>query len=425
MHMSLQEIIALLLVLAAAFTYLNERFLRITPTIGIVVITLLIAASMLAIEAAGWDIGRAHVVQFLETVDFRRTLMDGVLGFLLFASALHIDVAVLRTQKWHVLLLATVGTLLCTVVVAGATWLFLGWLGIQVAFIHALLFGALISPTDPIAAVSVLKRAGLPKRMEVLISGESLFNDGIAAVLFAVLATIAITGETPTVAGIALEFGFEVVGGVLLGVVVGALMTSLMRGVSDTGAHLLFTIALVAGSGAVAHHLHASNPIAMVVAGLLVSQLAPRSTDQAASHTLKSMWGTIEELLNVVVFLLIGLLALAGPATHAVVPMLLAILIVPLGRFVSIGAAVLLSHAHRRRDTREFQISMLLTWAGLRGGISLALALSLPIFEYRELILEMTFAVVVFSLLVQGLTVGRLYSQEQLQRLDELESWMD
>jgi CPA1 family monovalent cation:H+ antiporter len=415
-----EQMIAALLVTAAIFSYLNERFLGISPTIGMLLISLFVASSILIAGQLGWTTGHHEIVAQLETLDFRRLLMDGMLGFLLFAGAIHVQMRVLVHERWAVMVLAVVCTLAATFLIGSLTWIGLRMLGTEISFIYALVFGALISPTDPIAAVSILKKIGMPDKLETLISGESLFNDGIGAVLFSVIAGIAISGKTPSAWQITLSFGIEVVGGLVLGVVLALLACKLLRGLEEDASRILVTLALVAGGGVLARTLHVSNPLAMVVAGLVLGSRRGQLMNAPSQEAIGTFWKLTEDLLNAVLFLLLGLFVLEKPYSIAIVPMLVAIIAVLVGRFISVIIPVRLWHVKTKPSLTELQLTTLMTWGGLRGAISIALVLSLPSSGERDLLFEMTYAVVVFSLLVQGLTIGRLFTQHQLRKIAEL-----
>jgi CPA1 family monovalent cation:H+ antiporter len=415
-----EQMIAALLVLAAIFSYVNERFLGISPTIGMLLMSLFVAVPIMIAGYLGWNTAQQEIVSLMDSLDFRRTLMDGMLGFLLFAGALHVQLRVLVHERWEVMILATVGTLAATFAIGGLAWLALALVNVQIPFIYALVFGALISPTDPIAAVAILKKVGMPDKLEALISGESLFNDGVGAVLFSVIAAIAISGETPSVAHVTWDFSKEVVGGIGLGVVLAVGAYGLLRGLHEDSSRLLVSLALVAGGGVFARWLHVSNPLAMVVAGLMVGWLSDRTMEEPSRRLLGSFWKLVEDVLNAVLFLLLGLFVLKNPKSIAVVPMALAIGVVLIGRFISVVVPIRIWRIRHKASFAEFQLALLMTWGGLRGAISIALLLSLPASTQRELLFDMTYAVVVFSLIVQGLTIGRLFRNSQLQRMCEL-----
>lgn len=404
--MNVFEIIALLLTLAAVFGYLNQRWIRLPPTIGLMLISLILSLGLIAAGQLGPGL-EEQADQIVESIDFSRTLMNGMLSFLLFAGALHIDLRALARQKWAIGTFATIGIVCSAVMIGVATWFLLGWLGTPLPFIYCLTFGALISPTDPIAVLGLLKQAKAPKSLETKIAGESLFNDGVGVVLFVVLFEI-LTGEHAFEVGhVVVLFAQEVIGGLSLGLFLGWIVYRMIKGVENYQVEVLLTLALVTGGYALAMALHMSGPLTVVTAGLLIGNFGrARAMSDLTRKNLDTFWELIDEILNAVLFVLIGLeilvLTLSGKyllAGALLVPVVL------LARFISLGIPITL---FRRRRTFTPHAVKLMTWGGLRGGISVALALSLPSGEARDLILTVTYVVVVFSLLVQGLTIPRL-----------------
>jgi Na+:H+ antiporter len=408
--MTLFEITALLMVLTALFSFINYRVLRMPTTIGVMFIALVASLGMVALGWLGVDIGQANVANILSGIDFNQTLLHGMLSFLLFAGAMQIKLEDLARQKWAVTVLATVGVVASTFMVGALTWLVLAALGIPTAFIYCLLFGALISPTDPVAVIGILKTAGVPKNLETKIAGESLFNDGIGVVVFLIILKLAFGGQGITVPGVALLFLEEAVGGAVLGLVVGVLAYQMLKRVNNYQVEVIITLALVMGGYALADHLHTSGPIAMVVAGLLIGNhgRAFAMSDITREH-LDDFWELMDEILNALLFMLIGLEVLIMPFTRALlVAGLLAILIALASRWASVGGAVLLMRTFRSFSPGAIKI---LTWGGLRGGISVALALSIPPVPERTTIVIITYIVVVFSIGIQGMTLGKLVAR--------------
>ena len=398
---------AILITLAAIFSYLNYRFLKIPTTIGIMLISLLMSLGLLALHALGLGQLEQQAERMVRGIDFYETLMDGMLSFLLFAGALHVNLEDLSKQRWVILLLATVGVLTSTFLVGMLAWLIFNGLGIHMPVIYCLIFGALISPTDPIAVLGVLKSVGVAKTLETKIAGESLFNDGIGVVVFLVMVGIATGSEQPEARHISLLLLQEAGGGAVFGLLAGGLTFYLLRSIDSYQVEVLLTLALVMGGYALASALHLSGPIAMVVAGLVIGNHGRLlAMSNSTREHLDNFWELVDEILNAVLFVLIGLeillLSFRGEyllATIAIIPAVL------LARFVSVGLPITVMRRYRRFSPRVIEI---LTWGGLRGGISVALALSLPGGTEREVILFTTYAVVVFSILVQGLTIGRL-----------------
>lgn len=398
------HVAAMLVVLTAAFAALNYHLLRLPTTIGLVIIALAASAATMGVDALYPAFGIADTIRVqLEAIDFNQTLMDGMLGFLLFAGALHVDLDDLKEQRWIVAVMASLGVALSTVVVGyGYAWM----AGVPV--LVALVFGALISPTDPVAVLGILKYVKVPKSLEVKIAGESLFNDGIAVVMFAVLVAVAFPGGEPmTPTGVAVLFVQEAAGGVLLGGAAGWLTYLVLKRTDDYVLEILLTLALVMGGYGLAHELHVSGPLAMVVAGLFIGNhgVTFGMSDKSAQHV-NDFWHLIDEILNAVLFLLIGVEVFAIPfGDQALWPALATIPLVLLARFVAVLLPVSAMRL-RRRFTRGAVVVM--TWGGLRGGVSVALALSLPNSEWKPTILTATYVIVVFSIVVQGLTVGPL-----------------
>jgi CPA1 family monovalent cation:H+ antiporter len=399
-------LIAILVTVTALLSYVNERFLRLPPTIGVTAAALFASLLIAGLGQLGLDVERWAEL-LLVRIDFDDVLLEGMLSFLLFAGALHVDLGDLLGRKWTILSLATIGVLLSTFLVGSLFWLLLGGIGLSVPFIYALLFGALISPTDPIAVLGILRRAGAPQRLESMVIGESLFNDGVGVVVFTLIAGLIAGGHELSLVGTTSLFLQEAVGGALLGLVAGYLAFLLLKTIDNYTVEILITLSLVTGGYALAGALHTSGPIAMVVAGLLIGNHGRvfAMTDRTRER-LDTFWELIDEILNAVLFVLIGfevLLLDVGP--HYWLAGLAAIPLVLGARYVSVGLPLALLRPFR---TFERHTVGLMTWAGIRGGISIALALSLPQSGERELILFATYAVVVFSILVQGLTVGRV-----------------
>jgi CPA1 family monovalent cation:H+ antiporter len=353
--------------------------------------------------------------QALAGIDFTDTLMKGMLSFLLFAGALHVDFSALATRKWAIAIMATLGVLITTVLVAGAMWLVLSGLGIALPFAYCLVFGALIAPTDPVAVMGILKTAKVPPSLEVKIAGESLFNDGVGVVVFAIMVALAVgAGDHGAGAGtgadwgdIAVLFVREAVGGVVLGALAGYIAFRAMRSIDEHNVEIIITLALVTVTYRLADVLHTSGPIAMVVAGLIIGNHGTRyaMSERTREHLL-NFWSLSDEILNAVLFLLIGLEVVVISAQGVYLwAALAAIPVVLAARFVAVSVPIGLLGF--REEFTKGAIPVL-TWGGLRGGISVALALSLPASPEKEVILAITYAVVVFSIVVQGLTVAPL-----------------
>lgn len=400
------QTIGALLAVAAVGSYINHRFFKLPTTIGLMALTLSISLVLVLLGQLG-VVRIQDAAALVTSIDFGDVLLHGMLAFLLFAGALHVNLDDLKNARWPVAVLSTVGVLLATFITGGLFWLVAGWLGFSLPFVYALLFGALIAPTDPIAVMGIIKKVGAPKALETKIAGESLFNDGMAVVVFLTILGIVTGKSEPAVTYVTLFLLEETVGGAVLGGILGWGAYQLLRSVDNYQVEVLLTLALVAGGYAFAEFVHVSAPIAMVVAGLLIGNhgRAFAMSDKTREH-LDDFWELVDEVLNAVLFVLIGMeiivLSLAVP--HLVAG-LAAIVVVLFARFVSVALPVQLMAIKRAFAKGTIKV---LTWGGLRGGISIALALSLPAGPERELILTATYMVVIFSVLVQGLTFGRL-----------------
>lgn len=404
--MTLFEIFAVLITLTAVLGYLNERFIGLPTTIGVTLGGLGISLVLIGLAKLGFA-GEAWAEQVLGEIDFDTLLMQGMLGFLLFAGALHINLNELLQHKWTILLLATIGTLTSTFLIGGAMYWILEALDLGIPFAHALLFGSLISPTDPIAVLGLLKRAKAPKVLELMISGESLFNDGVGVVVFTIILGIATGGEELSAGHVGTLFVEEAVGGALFGFALGYLAYQLLRRVDNYSVEILVTLAVVTGGYALAARLHTSGPIAVVVAGIMIGNHGRlfAMSERTREH-LDTFWLVVDETLNSVLFVLIGLEVLIIRLDLGFfIAGLLAIPVVLAARAISVGLPI--SLLRLRSSFIPYTIRMM-TWGGLRGGIAIALALSIPPNPHRGLLVVMTYAVVVFSILVQGLTVAPL-----------------
>ncbi|MBN1614014.1 MAG: sodium:proton antiporter [Deltaproteobacteria bacterium] len=408
--MALFEITAVLMVLTAVFSYINYRMLRLPTTIGVMFISLAVSLGMVTLGLLGVDVGQASVERILGTIDFNQALLHGMLSFLLFAGAMHIKLEDLTSQKWVITVLATVGVVASTFIVGSLTFLVLDLLNIPASFIYCLLFGALISPTDPVAVLGILKTAGVPKSLETKIAGESLFNDGIGVVVFLIILELAL-GEGDVNAGsVALLFLEEAVGGALLGLLIGVSAYWMLKSVDNYQVEIIITLALVMGGYALADRIHTSGPIAVVVAGLLIGNHGRAfAMSELTRDRLDNFWELIDEILNALLFMMIGLEVLLVPFTQALlVAGLLAIVIALFARLASVGGAVLVMRQFRPFSPGAIKI---LTWGGLRGGIAVALALSIPPVPERTTIVTITYMIVVFSIVMQGMTLGRLVNR--------------
>ena len=400
------HIIALLTVLAAAFGYINFRFLKLPTTIGLMAISLVMSLLIFVVDFAVPGV-LDDAKELIGSIDLSEVILDIMLSFLLFAGALHMDFKKLKEYIGPIITLASVGVVVSAFLVAGVSYLILGLFDIEMPFMHLLLFGVLISPTDPIAVLGILKEAKVPKRLEVKIAGESLFNDGVAVVVFIVLMSLASNAGSVTALDVLKLFGVEVIGGLVLGGIMGYIAYRLMRSIINYEVEVLITLALVMATHVVAVYLHMSAPLAVVVAGLLIGNRARETAMEGETELyIDKFWELVDLLLNAILFVLIGLeLLLVEYHINWLLAGIILIPLVILARHVAVWPAV---QFFQKRLELLPGTATILTWGGLRGGISIALALSLPAEMGRELILSLTYTIVVFSILVQGLTIKRV-----------------
>lgn len=410
--MKVFEIVAVLITLAALFSYFNYSILRFPPAIGLMALSLA-ASFLLVLVGVFVPSVEQEAATIIKSIDLNETLLHGMLGFMLFAGALHIRLDSLASRKWTIFMLATVGVVLSTVIVGGLTYLLLNVFGIAARPVYCLMFGALISPTDPIAVMAILRAVGVPKDIEIKISGESLFNDGVGVVVFLGLLEIASGDGGFDLGHLAKLFVKEALGGAAVGFGLGYLVYRMLRKVDNYQVEVLLSLALVAGGYALADALHVSGPIAMVIAGLIIGNFGRLyAMSPTTVEHVDTFWELVDEILNAVLFVLIGLEVLALAFTGKLLLLgLAAIPIVLLARFVSVAPPIALL---RKKGRFARHTVRTLTWGRLRGGISVALALSIPTTIRNEPVIEhnailaMTYVVVVFSILVQGLTLGPL-----------------
>lgn len=404
--MSLFDMVAILLTLAAVFSLLNYKTIKLPNGIGIMVIGLLMSIGLIVLHKIGWFSTEA-IQQVFKTIDFNQAVLNGMLSFLLFAGALHVNINKLAELADTIAILATIGVAISAGIVSVATFYIFMWLGIDISYMYCLLFGVLISPTDPIAVMGILKKIGAPKSIEVKITGESLFNDGVAVVFFIVVLELAIDPGSASFKHISLLFIQEAVGGAVYGFVIGYIAYRMLKAVDDYQVEVLITLALVMGGYSLAQYLHLSGPIAIVVAGLMIGNKGRKlAMSDNTRKRLDDFWELIDEVLNALLFLLIGVELLIIQITQSYI--IAALIIIPtvlLARFISVGLPVALLKFKNSYSPHAIKI---LTWGGLRGGISVALALSIPPGPWRDPLLTATYGVVIFSILVQGLTIGKV-----------------
>ncbi len=411
--MTLLDTSAILLTLAAVFGYINHRVFKLPTSIGIMLIGLILSLLLLLLGDQ-WPTMEATAHSFVSQIDFNETVMEVMLSYLLFAGALHVNLGDLKDQKWVVAILASVGLILSTFLVGGASFYIFQLCGLQVPFLWCLVFGSLISPTDPVAVLGILKKAGVPKSLETKITGESLFNDGVGVVVYLVLVGLAMGTGDASAGGIGLLFLEEVGGGVLLGGGLGYLAYRMLKSIDNYQVEILITLALVTGGYRLASAMHMSGPLAMVVAGLMIgNQGRTMAMSDTTREHLDLFWELVDEVLNALLFLLLGLeifvLNWSGEALSAG---LILIVVVLASRFAAVSVPVFVL---RRKQEFSPGVIRILTWGGLRGGISVALALALPKTgldeSARQAILVATYLVVIFSIAIQGLTLRKLVSR--------------
>ena len=407
--MDILQVTSLLIVLAGAFGAVNYLVLRLPVSIGILIVALAASLSLLALDFVVPSLGVADSARGLvEGIDFTHALLEGMLGLLLFAGALHVKVDALRAEWGTVLLMATLGVALSTLIVgAGFSWI------TGMPLLAAMVFGALISPTDPVAVLGVLRSANLPQSLETKIAGESLFNDGVGYVVFLILAGIAYsgtshgTGDGNLLVSAGTLFVREALGGAVLGVVLGWITFRVMRLIDDYALEVLLTLGLAFGGYELAVTLGVSAPIMAVCAGLLIGDVGARhGMSETTRRYVDAFWKMIDEILNALLFMLIGFEVFAVLFTQStLLAGVAAIALSLVARLVAVAVPVYILKPFRGFEEGTIRI---MTWGGLKGGISVALALSLPDDEWKPAVLTATYMVVVFSIIVQGLTVGAL-----------------
>ncbi|MGN6618523.1 MAG: cation:proton antiporter [Ilyomonas sp.] len=401
--MDLLTIITILLIISAAFSYLNERLIKLPGTIGVVTISVIV--SVLILLAGNTSSGLANTFKTLaSSIDFSKTVLDVMLGFLLFASAIHFDYKKLKEQRLPVFLLSTFGVAVSAGAFGGLLYLVTQALQIDIPMVYCFLFGALISPTDPIAVAAILNKSKIPPRLHTIISGESLFNDGLGLVLFIVLLEIAVQPDTSVSLNKILQlFAQEVLGGVAIGLMMGVIGYRMIRSVHNFQTIFLISITLVFSISVIATRTHVSIPLAAVTAGLIIGN---NSLDKKhiVNLFLSRIWQLIDEVLNTILFVMIGLQLVTMPFLNNYWLIgFISIIIILMARAVSVSVPAIF--LLRKISAANLAI---LTWSGLRGGISVAMALSLPASPYREIILSSCYFIVIFSIIVQGLTLNRL-----------------
>lgn len=405
--LSVTDIGAAFLAITAILAWFNRRFVGLPSTLGVMAIALTLSLVLLVLDRAGLSHLHDLETSLLRSIDFSDVLMQGMLSVLLFAGALHVDLSALRNHRWQIAGLAFFGTAISAAAVGLAAWWILPWMGLSLPLSWCLVFGTLIAPTDPVSVLGIMKKAGAPQSLEVVIAGESLFNDGVAVVLFALALTMANSGHVPTLHEAGMLLLKEAVGGIVFGLALGWVSFLLLRSIDSNTEEVLLTLATVFGGWALASHLHVSPLLSMVVAGLVIGN---HGRDKAMSHKTRqrmdAFWEMLDEIFNAVLFVLIGLEVLVISFSGSIVAtaVLLGVVIL-LVRLLTAGIPASMFRHVLGLPRHAWSI---LTWGGLRGGISVALALSLPAVNERNLIVSLTYVIVAISILLQGLSIGPL-----------------
>lgn len=408
--MELYYTFSVLIVLASLFAYWNVRFLKLPGTIGIMIIAIVVSIGIRLVGNQYFPETTLHFFELIKEFDFNEILMGAMLNFLLFAGALHINISDLREYRWQILTYASVSVVLSAFIISGLLYFTAPILGIHIPYIYCLLFGTLISPTDPIVVLGILKEAKVPKMIETKITGESLFNDGVAVVMFAVVLKIAtdhtFVADVPSISQL---FLLEAGGGVLLGALLGFSASNLMKKIDDYQVSVLITLAIVMGGFLVAKALHFSSPLAMVIAGLIIGNYGKKvAMSETTRDYLSKFWELIDEIMNAILFLFIGFQLLMLPDLQRQI--LLGVATIFICLIARTLAIFIPANTILRRNTYTRGSLITMVWGGIRGGVSIALVMSIPYSagETKDVLLEITYIVVLFSILVQGLTVGRV-----------------
>jgi len=409
--MAIFHIISILIFLSAVFSYLNFRYLKLPPSIGLMGFSLLFSMVLMVIGNYNPSF-KSDVESILGQINFSELLLEVMLSFMLFAGSIHIKIEDLKSESLSIAAYATVSVVISTFIVGYGAYFVLGLFGIEVMQIHALLFGALISPTDPIAVLSILKTSGISKSLQTKIAGESLFNDGVAVVVFIILLQLSGPGAEVSFKNIVFLFLREAAGGILLGIILGYAGYRLITSIDNYKVEVLITLAIVMGGYTLSHFIHVSGPLAMVVAGLIIGNpVKKRGMSEVTKEYIDKFWELLDEILNAILFVLIGLELVIIPIENRIIFLSLALLLLSLlARYISILVPSLLISLREKISQHTI---MILTWGGLRGGISIALALSIPSGMNKEIWVMVTYVIVCFSILVQGLTIGKLAARKE------------
>ncbi|MGM8363150.1 cation:proton antiporter [Flavobacterium sp. ARAG 55.4] len=404
--MDLFHLFSILIVVSAVFAYINFRYLKLPNTIGLMLVSLVFSLFILIFGNYFPDFTN-DVTTTMYNINFSELLLEGMLSFMLFAGAIHIKFKDLNNEKLSILLFSTISVLISTFIIGFSSFYVLTFIGFKIALIHAMLFGALISPTDPISVLSILKSTGISKSLETIIAGESLFNDGVAVVVFITILKLAAPGANLDTGSILMLFGQEAIGGIFLGLIIGFTGFKFIASIDNYHVEILITLAIVMGGYTLAHYIHVSGPLAMVVAGLITgNQGKALGMSDTTARYVDGFWELIDEILNALLFVLIGLELLVIKTDEKILLAAIIILgITLITRYISIFIP---SISVRLKEKITQKTRLILTWGGLRGGISIALALSINPEYHKEIWVTITYVIVCFSILVQGLTIGKL-----------------
>lgn len=413
--MELYYSFSVIIVIATLFAYINNRFFKLPSTIGIMVIAMIVSILLVFVVSHVWGDPLNDLATLFRSIDFTDVLMNGMLGFLLFAGAIHINLSDLKEQKAPVVVFSTLSVIISAFVVGLALYYLLNTLlpivniHLEIPYIYCLLFGALISPTDPIAVLSILKEAKVSKSLETKVAGESLFNDGVAVVIFAVILQVAEGGSVDlTFSHISWLFIKEAIGGLLVGAGLGLLGAKMMKTANDYKISVLITLSVVMGGAMISHLMHISGPLMMVAAGLIIGESKRKrmESEEFSNNNLGTFWELIDEVMNAILFLFIGFELILIPHLERYWLIgTICIGVVLFARYISIKVPTVLIPFKEKFSSGTIKI---LVWGGLRGGVSIALALSIPEGPYKQVIIAATYFVVVFSIIVQGLSIGNL-----------------
>ncbi len=422
--MELYYTVSVMIVLASIFAYINLRLLKLPGTIGIMVIAILVSVGIRLFGGEHFPKLAEKFVFLIKDFDFNEILMGSMLNFLLFAGALHVNFSDLKSQKVPIVIYSTVSVMLSALIISFLLYLIAPLFGLELPYLYCLLFGTLISPTDPIVVLGVLKQANVPKRIETKIVGESLFNDGVAVVMFAMVLQMA-TDESFefTLSSVTWLFVKEGIGGLLLGAVLGFSASKVLKKIDDYKVSVLITLSLVMGGFLVAEYLHVSSPLAMVISGLIIGNYGRKvAMSEETKDYLEKFWELVDEIMNAILFLFIGFELLLLPnLTNQIVFGIVTIFLVLFARASSMILPWKFFEVFKQfgiKPTYSRSSLVVMVWGGIRGGVSIALVLSLPNNDYKEILLEITYIVVLFSILFQGLTIGKVAKKMMKEEME-------